>query len=152
MNQADLDKIKKLLDSDITDYAISKATGVSATMIGRYKNNEANIENISLKNAIALTNYYNKRKEEIKMDKIIELKKDLEKGMNGSGITIWKNKEEIFETLRTNNDPGVDWADVLKDNLAQFNDTEKIIECNNGNGEPSYFSTNDFTDIYDYFK
>lgn len=59
MNQADLDKIKKLLDSDITDYAISKATGVSATMIGRYKNNEANIENISLKNAIALTNYYN---------------------------------------------------------------------------------------------
>lgn len=59
MNQADLDKIKKLLDSDITGYAISKATGVSATMIGRYKNNEANIENISLKNAIALTNYYN---------------------------------------------------------------------------------------------
>ncbi|WP_203643008.1 helix-turn-helix domain-containing protein [Levilactobacillus andaensis] len=52
------EKIKALLDSDITPYQISKDTGVPITTIAENKNGKRKIENIRLDTAVALADYY----------------------------------------------------------------------------------------------
>lgn len=100
----------------------------------------------------SLINIQKNRKEELEMDKIKELQADLERANRQESITIWNNKVEFFENLRQNNEPGVEWEEMFKDSLGNFSNEEPVIECENGNGEPTYFTVNDFTDIYDYFK
>ncbi len=51
------DKITKLL-AEHTAYSIQQATGVSQVTLGNINRGEAKIENLSLKNAQALADYY----------------------------------------------------------------------------------------------
>lgn len=57
-------EIEQLLDSEVTAYAISKATKIPVstmtTLKSSIKNREEKINNISFKNAEKLYNYYNK--------------------------------------------------------------------------------------------
>lgn len=56
MNMAE--KIRALLDSDITPYRISKDTGVAITTIAETKKGKRKIENLHLETASALVDYY----------------------------------------------------------------------------------------------
>ena len=54
---------KLLFESDISMYKISKATGIAQTTLSRFTRKESNVENMSLKNALKLNEYYLKIKE-----------------------------------------------------------------------------------------
>lgn len=57
-----IEEIKKLIeDQDITAYSISKETGITRQVIQNYRNGEADIMNMSLKNAGALQRYIDRR-------------------------------------------------------------------------------------------
>lgn len=54
--------IKRLLfTSNISMYEVSKATGIPQTTLSRYVRKESDIENMSLKNALKLNDYYLKK-------------------------------------------------------------------------------------------
>ena len=56
-----IESIEKLLKSDLTSYKIGKDTGISVQQIDRYRKS-MKIENITLKNALKLYDYYKKIK------------------------------------------------------------------------------------------
>ncbi|MDN2452510.1 hypothetical protein [Lactobacillus sp. UCMA15818] len=60
-NIIDLSKIKKLLDSDISAYAISEETGLTRAMINRYRKNESKLENMTIKVALKLQKCYDEK-------------------------------------------------------------------------------------------
>lgn len=63
--------IKKLLfDSGISNYRISKDTGIAQTTLSRFTRKESSIGNMSLNNAIKLNEYFLSMKEEIEMEKL----------------------------------------------------------------------------------
>lgn len=55
-----IDKVKKLLDSDITSYRISKETGVSVASIGATRRGERKVDNMRLKTAEKLGEFWDK--------------------------------------------------------------------------------------------
>lgn len=52
------ENIKKLLESDITAYRISKETGISESQLSRMKKGEIEIGRITLDNAIKLNKFW----------------------------------------------------------------------------------------------
>ena len=63
MTDIDIKKnIEKLLfESGESMYAIHKATGIAQTTLSRFTRKESDIDNMSLKNAIKLNEYYLKK-------------------------------------------------------------------------------------------
>ncbi|MEK3909624.1 hypothetical protein [Oceanobacillus sp. FSL W7-1309] len=60
------DNIYKLLfESGLTNYQISKKTGIAQTTLSRFTRKESDIENMSLKNALKLNELW----EELKLQK-----------------------------------------------------------------------------------
>ena len=59
-HQVDIEKnIKKLLfEMDVSNYKVSKETGIAQTTLSRFTRKESDIDNMSLKNALALNDYY----------------------------------------------------------------------------------------------
>lgn len=53
------DYIKKLLESDITSYQISKATGIATQSLDNYRRYGSKIENMRIGIAYKLCKYYN---------------------------------------------------------------------------------------------
>lgn len=53
-----LDKVKKLFESTVTTYKISKGSGVPNNTVQRLRSGEAKLENATYKNIEALYNYY----------------------------------------------------------------------------------------------
>lgn len=147
-----IEKIRRVLKMDISSYALAKSVNMSRAAIEKYRNGQLDIMNMKLVNALKIQTFYDNKEGKIKMDKIKELKGNLELGMDGSTISIWNNKIELLENLRTNNDPDTNWEEVLEDELKQFDNIEPVIECNNGNGIPVYFTVNSYDDIFDFFK
>lgn len=53
------DNINKLLfESELTNYQISKKTGIAQTTLSRFTRKESDIENMSLKNALKLNDLW----------------------------------------------------------------------------------------------
>ena len=83
--------------------------------------------------------------------KIIELKKLIERSRRGlPDIAIYKNKAEVLETLQATGDEDVDWSEYVADAYSDFEDDEKIIEVNLGNGLPEKFHAHEFEAIDEY--
>lgn len=83
--------------------------------------------------------------------KIIELKKLIERSRRGlPDIAIYKNKAEVLETLQATGDEDVNWSEYVADAYSDFEDDEKIIEVNLGNGLPEKFHAHEFEAIDEY--
>ena len=83
--------------------------------------------------------------------KIIELKELIDSSRRGLPvITIWENKSEILKTLEATGDEDVNWAEYVADVYSDFEDDEKIIEVNLGNGLPDKFHAHEFEAINEY--
>ena len=83
--------------------------------------------------------------------KIIELKELIDSSRRGLPvITIWENKAEILKTLEATGDEDVNWAEYVADVYSDFEDDEKIIEVNLGNGLPEKFHAHEFEAINEY--
>lgn len=52
------ENIKKLLESDISNYRISKETGIAQTTLGDYSRGVSKIGNMKLDHAIKLNEFY----------------------------------------------------------------------------------------------
>lgn len=91
-----VEKIKKVLDSEVTSYRLAKELSMSRAAIEKYRNGQLDIMNMKLSNALKFQSYYNKRNEELEMDKIKELQADLKRANHQESITIWNNKAEFF--------------------------------------------------------
>ena len=52
-----IEKIQKLVDSEITSYQIGKATGLSVTVVQEFKKGNRKVENMTLKTAEKLLKY-----------------------------------------------------------------------------------------------
>lgn len=59
--------IEALLESKISNYRISKATGIAQTTLGDYTTGKSKIGNMKLDHAITLNDFYINNKEEFKM-------------------------------------------------------------------------------------
>ena len=53
-----IDKALKVLDSDISGYRISKSTPLSESAVSRYRSGKFSAQNMTIKNAIALAEFY----------------------------------------------------------------------------------------------
>lgn len=98
MTIADLDKIKKLLETT-TAYRISKATGIGETTISRWTTGKTPLEKMSFENAIKLTQYANERE-----GKIMNAKEILEQIKNNEvQYAIVNDKGDVYCNRDTNN-------------------------------------------------
>ena len=83
--------------------------------------------------------------------KIIELKELIDGSRRGlPAITIWENKSEILKTLEATGDEDVNWSEYVADVYSDFEDDEKIIEVDLGNGLPEKFHAHEFEAIDEY--
>ena len=83
--------------------------------------------------------------------KIIELKELIDGSRRGlPAITIWENKSEILKTLEATGDEDVNWVEYVADVYSDFEDDEKIIEVDLGNGLPERFHAHEFEAIDEY--
>ena len=83
--------------------------------------------------------------------KIIELKELIDGSRRGLPvITIWENKSEILKTLEATGDEDVNWVEYVADVYSDFEDDEKIIEVDLGNGLPEKFHAHEFEAIDEY--
>ena len=83
--------------------------------------------------------------------KIIELKELIDNSRRGlPAITIWENKAEVLKTLEATGDEDVNWVEYVADVYSDFEDDEKIIEVNLGNGFPERFHAHEFEAIDEY--
>ena len=86
INQA-IQQIEELFNSDLTDYRISKDTGITLSVIQKYRNDTSKIENMTLKVAKKLIRY----SEELKMrnyDKMMVVINELVLE-GGATVTYW---------------------------------------------------------------
>ena len=83
--------------------------------------------------------------------KILELKELIDSSRRGLPvITIWENKSEILKTLEATGDEDVNWVEYVADAYSDFEDDEKIIEVDLGNGLPEKFHAHEFEAIDEY--
>ena len=83
--------------------------------------------------------------------KIIELKEMIDRSRRGfPAITIWENKAEVLKALEATGDEDVDWVDYIEEAYSDFEDDEKIVEVNLGNGLPEKFHVHEFEAIDEY--
>ena len=85
--------------------------------------------------------------------KIIELKELIDSSRRGlPAITIWENKAEVLKTLEANGEEvdGPNWSEYVADAYSDFEDDEKIIEVDLGNGLPEKFHAHEFEAINEY--
>ena len=109
----------------------------------RFIKNYATLEDIK-----EMENMLNERESLLK---IIELKELIDGSRRGLPvITIWENKSEILKTLEATGDEDVNWVEYVADVYSDFEDDEKIIEVNLGNGLPEKFHAHEFKAIDEY--
>ena len=109
----------------------------------RFIKNYATLEDIK-----ELENMLNERESLLK---IIELKELIDGSRRGLPvITIWENKAEILKTLEATGDEDVNWSEYVADAYSDFEDDEKIIEVNLGNGLPEKFHAHEFEAVDEY--
>lgn len=109
----------------------------------RFIKNYATLEDIK-----EMENMLNERESLLK---IIELKELIDGSRRGLPvITIWENKAEILKTLEATGDEDVNWSEYVADAYSDFEDDEKIIEVNLGNGLPEKFHAHEFEAINEY--
>ena len=109
----------------------------------RFIKNYATLEDIK-----EMENMLNERESLLK---IIELKELIDSSRRGLPvITIWENKAEILKTLEATGDEDVNWAEYVADVYSDFEDDEKIIEVEIGNGLPEKFHAHEFEAINEY--
>ena len=90
INQA-IQQIEELFDSDLTDYRISKDTGITLSVIQKYRSDVSKIENMTLKVANKLIRY----SEELKMrnyDKMMVVVNELVLE-EGATVTYWTEEK-----------------------------------------------------------
>ena len=109
----------------------------------RFIKNYATLEDIK-----EMENMLNERESLLK---IIELKELIDGSRRGlPAITIWENKSEILKTLEATGDEDVNWVEYVADVYSDFEDDEKIIEVDLGNGLPEKFHAHEFEAINEY--
>ena len=109
----------------------------------RFIKNYATLEDIK-----EMENMLNERESLLK---IIELKELIDGSRRGlPAITIWENKSEILKTLEATGDEDVNWVEYVADVYSDFEDDEKIIEVEIGNGLPEKFHAHEFEAIDEY--
>ena len=109
----------------------------------RFIKNYATLEDIK-----EMENMLNERESLLK---IIELKELIDGSLRGLPvITIWENKSEILKTLEATGDEDVNWVEYVADVYSDFEDDEKIIEVDLGNGLPEKFHAHEFEAIDEY--
>ena len=109
----------------------------------RFIKNYATLEDIK-----EMENMLNERESLLK---IIELKELIDGSRRGLPvITIWENKTEILKTLEATGDEDVNWSEYVADAYSDFEDDEKIIEVDLGNGLPEKFHAHEFEAIDEY--
>lgn len=136
-------EIEELLNSDVTDYRISKDTGITLSVIQNYRNGKYALDNMTLKIAKKLYEY----KERLEMknyDKMMLVVKELVLE-EGAFISYWKEDN--------NNDITTVYSvDELKAHLGNLNDEDFeniVIQVNFDNQEKDYQITlNDFDAVY----
>ena len=136
-------EIEDLFNSDITDYRISKDSGVALSMIQNYRNGNRKVENMTLKTAKKLYEY----KERLDMrnyDKMMVIVNELVLE-EGAFVSYWS--EDNINDINT-----VYSVDELKAHLGNLNDDEfekLVIQVNFDNQEKDYQITlNDFDAVY----
>ena len=135
--------IEELFETDITDYRISKDTGITLSVIQNYRNGKYALENMTLKIAKKLYEY----KERLEMknyDKMMLVVKELVLE-DGAFISYWK--EDNINDITT-----VYSVDELKAHLGNLNDEDFeniVIQVNFDDQEKDYQITlNDFDAVY----
>ena len=111
----------------------------------RFIKNYATLEDIK-----EMENMLNERESLLK---IIELKELIDSSRRGlPAITIWENKAEVLKTLEANGEEvdGPNWSEYVADAYSDFEDDEKIIEVDLGNGLPERFHAHEFEAIDEY--
>lgn len=135
--------IEELFETDITDYRISKDTGITLSVIQNYRNGKYALENMTLKIAKKLYEY----KEKINMTnygKMMVIVNELVLE-EGAFVSYWK--EDNINDITT-----VYSVDELKAHLGNLNDEDFeniVIQVNFDNQEKDYQITlNDFDAVY----
>ena len=135
--------LEELFETDITDYRISKDTGITLSVIQNYRNGKYALENMTLKIAKKLYEY----KEKINMTnygKMMVIVNELVLE-EGAFVSYWS--EDNFNDITT-----VYSVDELKAHLGNLNDEDFeniVIQVNFDNQEKDYQITlNDFDAVY----
>ena len=136
-------EIEELFETDITDYRISKDTGITLSVIQNYRNGKYALENMTLKIAKKLYEY--KEKLEMKnYDKMMLIVKELVLE-DGAFISYWKEG--------SNNDITTVYSvDELKSHLSNVDEEDfnkLVFQVNFDDQEKDYQITlNDFDAVH----
>ena len=143
INQA-IKQIEELFKSDLTDYRISKDTGLTLSVIQNYRSGKYELENMSFKVAKKLIRY----SEELKMrnyDKMMVVVNELVLE-EGATVTYWTEDKPNDCTCCYS-------VEELKAHLGNMNDDEYeklIFQVDNGDEDRSYqFYMSEYKDVLD---
>lgn len=111
----DVSKIKELiLNESISAYSIQAETGITRSTLSNYRNGKADIENMSLANAIKVQNYIN-NKEKKEMTTTYE-------------IYSMTNDNEYHEATITGLKEALEKAEEIYDQLSDHDKVDNVIE------------------------
>ena len=132
-------EIEDLFNSDITDYRISKGSGVALSMIQNYRNGNRKVENMTLKTAKKLYEY----KERLNMTNYGKMMKIINELVleDGAFISYWS--EDKINDITT-----VYSIEELKSHLSNFKEEDfnkLVFQVNFENQDKDYqFNLNDY--------
>lgn len=136
-------EIEELLNSDVTDYRISKDTGITLSVIQNYRNGKYALENMTLKIAKKLYEY----KEEINMTnygKMITIVNELVLE-EGAFVSYWS--EDNINDITT-----VYSVEELKSHLSNIDEEDfnkLVFQVNFENQDKDYqFNLNDYEAVH----
>lgn len=138
--------IKRLLDSSITGYEISKRTGVAESIISDLRNENRKIENLSLKNAELLYSFKN--------ECVIELAdKQIDVNPN-SKVELIAELDTNYSEFIINRFEGESYVEIQKINEviitnSNVNNGNKTENEEDADDEPIYQIQYKFTEFYD---
>lgn len=137
--------IKRLLDSSISGYEISKKTGVAESVISNLRNKKREIENLSLKNAELLYSFKNEYVMEL-IDKQIDVNPN-------SKIELIEELDTNYSEFIINRFEGESYIEIQKINEviitnSNINDENETENEEDADDEPIYQIQYKFTEFY----
>lgn len=128
MTIIDTDKIQELIDSDLSAYELAKHVSISRTTILQLRNEEKDIESLTLKNAKKLQDFweeYNKMSEEKVKNYLENYPKTFSTSMDEMFDLF---KSDVYELSKDykNNEAYVYTVKDLREECEENNDTERL--------------------------
>ncbi|MGF3113197.1 helix-turn-helix domain-containing protein [Facklamia sp. P9177] len=118
----EIDKLRKIMNSDMTDSELANIAGMSQQAINKYRKGQSKLENMRFESALKLTKYQEELEMENKFNEIVEYLENYKKTSSNEMDPIFKLFKSDVYTMSKEYNSGEgflyskeDWIDWLEE-------------------------------------